>query len=164
MGAEAEQLVEYIVVRPLIVVGSPVMGYSEPCESDLRRFAERKEAISHGFEQMGGDDFLIVTLVGGKVAAVGWVNDDRNPADPEEIARVAPVLRLGIWEEPAARDCRRRKSEKFNVRMTADTRAKLEALAAELERSMSGVVTQAVRELYGKVLGFVQADAEADGG
>ena len=68
-------------------------GYGFDYTSDLERFDDRSDAISHGFTLTDSDDFNIGTLDGDRLVAVGWMCKDFAP---EDSALGAAARQLGL--------------------------------------------------------------------
>lgn len=60
-----------------------------------RTFTDRGEAIAWGMDELDHDDFRIATLVGGRLAAIGWGDKDFT-ADEEDLPEIAAQLALEV--------------------------------------------------------------------
>lgn len=58
---------------------------------DRRTFGTRRAAIDHGFTLGRSDDFNIGTVVGGKLAAIGWMEKDHDTA-ADRLAEISKEL------------------------------------------------------------------------
>lgn len=70
------------------VVGSPGLPYTTEYGFDGKRFDDRQEAIGHGFDIRGSDDFNIGVLKAGKLVSMDWM-DEAIDTDPAVLATIA---------------------------------------------------------------------------
>lgn len=75
---------QYMVVCQQ-VVGNERDGYSVAYNLDARRFDRRREAISHGFEIRGSDDFNIAVVDGERLLSFDWM--DEPIGEPPDVLR-----------------------------------------------------------------------------
>lgn len=84
------------VQREYIVVQSHIVGNLEHYEftysSDGIRNPTYDEAVAHGLEATGHDDWWIAEVEGRRLVALAWMHEDQR--DPEEFAGVAEALDL----------------------------------------------------------------------
>jgi hypothetical protein len=63
----------------IVLCGQVVGGADRPVTIeygfDGEMFADRREAITHGFDIRGSDDFNIGVLRGGKLVSLDWMDD-----------------------------------------------------------------------------------------
>lgn len=83
----------FMYVQPRIV-GNCEDGFETVYETDRTEFADRGNAISCGLENVGSDDFLVVTLRDGMLAAVGWMDQDKD--DLEELRMIGEYLGIPL--------------------------------------------------------------------
>jgi len=75
---------QYIVLCGQIVGGGH-RAFETVYSYDGKRFDDRQDAILHGLEIRGSDDFNIATVRDGRIARIGWMDEDHD-VDPDEIA------------------------------------------------------------------------------
>lgn len=63
------------IVIQCSAVGNPEAGYRCAYDWDLKRFHDKKRAISHGFKIQGSDDFNLGEVVGGKLVGLWWMDE-----------------------------------------------------------------------------------------
>lgn len=74
------------------VVGGPGSGYAVSYDSDLREFATREAAISHGFKVRDSDDFNIGIVEGGVLVAFQWMH---SPVHGHDLRAISESIGLG---------------------------------------------------------------------
>lgn len=79
---------DYVYVLPHALY-SEENGFGMTYSSDLARFSSRSEALHNGYEKVGSDDFLIVTLEGNKLVDVQFGTETDRERDEEEWAGIA---------------------------------------------------------------------------
>lgn len=92
-------MTDWIVIRPFIT-GSFERGFQEEYTSDLMVHSSHSAAISHGFETIGSDDFLVGRLSPtGRLDLLAWMDEVRD--DTDELCEVSRQLCLnGIVPTP----------------------------------------------------------------
>jgi hypothetical protein len=79
-----------------MVVVSSIIGNLEDWRTDYRtdgvRKSTRDEAIEHGLEAEGHDDWLIAIVAGDTLTGLAWMTEDRD--DAEEVEEAAAALGL----------------------------------------------------------------------
>lgn len=84
--------ISYIVITGQ-VEGTPETGYDTYHYWDGRQFAEKPQAVSHGFETRGSDDFRIGVVQGTQLLSVWWM-DKQIGEPPEELAAISAGILL----------------------------------------------------------------------
>lgn len=78
-----------------IPVSCGLVGTLDDCtlvhEDSGRDFPTRAEALLWGYDYYGHDDFRIATVVDGRLTAIGWGDEDFDPAE-ENLPAVAAQL------------------------------------------------------------------------
>jgi hypothetical protein len=86
---ESKMAEKYIVILQQVIrsPGSPVaIDYSW----DGKKFSERRQAISHGFETRGSDDFNLGILSGQKLVAFSWMDESVD----DDLTAIAEMIGL----------------------------------------------------------------------
>lgn len=88
--------VKWLVVKGDFV-GNPERGFEHVYYCDLVRLGTREEAIRHGWEVHGHDDWLLLKLVDGEATQLAWMDEDRD--DTAELREVAKQLHMPVcWD------------------------------------------------------------------
>jgi hypothetical protein len=87
--------VNYIVLCGQIVGSGP---YRFEYWTDYARFTFIKDAIKHGFDLRGSDDFNIGVIEEGRLVRIDWMDTNIVEQDPDELALMHAQLGL---DEPA---------------------------------------------------------------
>lgn len=61
---------------------------------DGERFKDRKEAIRHGFESRGSDDFNIGVVSGNRLLSFDWMEHPVGGTDDDDMEEVAKAIFL----------------------------------------------------------------------
>ena len=75
-------------------VGNERDGFRIGYDWDLRQFAVKSQAVSHGFELAGSDDFNVGVIENGRLASLWWM-DQRIDETPESLAEIGAEIGLG---------------------------------------------------------------------
>ena len=86
-------MAEQFIVLCGQVVGGGAMPFEINYSFDGKRFAFRRDAITHGLKIRGSDDFNIGVLNDGRLVSLDWMEDVVD-AEPSVIAEVAQSIGL----------------------------------------------------------------------
>ncbi|SMG60186.1 antitoxin [Cedecea sp. NFIX57] len=93
-NTEALKERQYIVIlqRAWCNAGKTGIEYS----SDLIRYDNRKEAISHGFQQIDSDDFNVGVIQGSKLVSFDWMDNPvgKNGVSVDTLVQIAESIGL----------------------------------------------------------------------
>lgn len=92
MPGEIETRPRFMVVKTQIV--GNLESWSYDYTSDLELFADRQDAIDHGWHLYDHDDFNIATVQDGRLVAFGWDHEDFAPEDRDDLPEIERQLCL----------------------------------------------------------------------
>ena len=90
-------MTEYIVIVSRAWMNETGFGFNH--YTDGERFAERADAIRHGFTLNESDDFNVGTVENGRLVAYGWMREDFDDDESLSVIERQLCLKARPWKE-----------------------------------------------------------------